>query len=1122
MLRARLFGPMTLDIDGGAVPEIAGLRPRSLLAWLLMEPGHHARAHVAARFWPDVLDTSARASLRNALSTIRAALDAADGVRYLEADRVSVGIAAGLPREVDVERFARLTDAGDPVSLARAFALADAPLLSDLADDWVLEARDEWRDRLVGVALRLADHAEARGDAAEAIAWTRRALRHARLREAVHRTLMERLAAAGDRAEALEAYARLTAILAAEFGTPPSEATRALAARLRADERSGGATAARPTGPATEIAPACPPPIAGRPPLIGRARELGVLTASWERTCAGAGGVALVTGAPGIGKSRLVAELGERAVASGGRRAVGAVLDLDGAPPLGPWSDALHQLVQDGPRPPPDAAWPDDLVHVCRTAETVWGRRASRLGAAPEIERMRLFETLIAALAWWAADRPLLVVLEDLQRMDAASVALLAAVSRRAPAWPMLLVVTGRDGDERVAVTADALRRADALGAQVALAPLPDRDIAAIVAAVAPSLDPSACRRVVEAAGGMPLLAREAAHATAAGADPAEGLAEWVRGPLARLSDPARRLVDLVAAAGRPLERGEAAELVGARALTAALEEACAVRLLDDREDRRIAFHHALVRDACYAALPAAHRAGRHGELADAMLARSSRSVAEIARHLLLAHRDEDATSHLAAAAAAARRLGALDEAAAFLREAIAVADGDQLAAELWLLLAEVESWRGARDAYEDAFRHATELLEHAGDVAALAAAHTAHARCLRTTLCYPRASLAAYERALELVEPLADALPELRAMALAGAAWAEAVSGDVHRAHALIAQAEALPEAARDPALAAELALDRSAALMRTGRFAESEAMSERAVELALAAGRPELSHVARINAASAAAVRGDPARALELVESAAGMASGAAHPDAQMAETRAYALARLGRHEEARRAARELVHLAQRSARPAAQAMAAFDEGSIALAGGDARAAATRLRDALDDPDGRVPRALARLRLADALLAAGDINAAAAELERVPFEPVGPADMPDALVPRLRRLQGLIAGARGDAETGLAHLASAEAGWRSLPGASASGDRLAAAFVDLGRPPVAGLLEPVVELGRVLSERALLLSRLGRADQARRAAERAARLADELAYDGYRDTLARAVEAIDLEVRR
>ena len=296
MLRARLFGPMTIEVDGRAVPEIAGLRPRALLAWLLLDPGAHARAHVAARFWPDVLDTSARASLRNALSTIRAALEAAGAVHYLESDRTRVGIAARLPREIDVELFARLAERDDPSSLERAFALADAPLLSDLADDWVLEARDEWRDRLVDVALRLADRADASGDADGAIAWTRRALRHARLREAVHRALMQRLAAVGERAEALEAYARLSAILAAEFGTPPSAATRALAAQLRADER-----AARAQPPWAEAPPVAPAPAAARPPLVGRAAELAALTALWERARDGTGGVALVTGAPGIG-----------------------------------------------------------------------------------------------------------------------------------------------------------------------------------------------------------------------------------------------------------------------------------------------------------------------------------------------------------------------------------------------------------------------------------------------------------------------------------------------------------------------------------------------------------------------------------------------------------------------------------------------------------------------------------------------------------------------------------------------------------------------------------------------------------------------------------------------------
>ena len=71
MLRIRLIGEMALEIDGTAAPPPASRRARSLLAWLALHPGPHARAEVAARFWPDVLDSSARTNLRSALLTLR-------------------------------------------------------------------------------------------------------------------------------------------------------------------------------------------------------------------------------------------------------------------------------------------------------------------------------------------------------------------------------------------------------------------------------------------------------------------------------------------------------------------------------------------------------------------------------------------------------------------------------------------------------------------------------------------------------------------------------------------------------------------------------------------------------------------------------------------------------------------------------------------------------------------------------------------------------------------------------------------------------------------------------------------------------------------------------------------
>jgi DNA-binding SARP family transcriptional activator len=71
MMRIRLIGEMALEIDGTSAPAPASRRARSLLAWLALHPGPHPRAEVAARFWPDVLDSSARTNLRSALLTLR-------------------------------------------------------------------------------------------------------------------------------------------------------------------------------------------------------------------------------------------------------------------------------------------------------------------------------------------------------------------------------------------------------------------------------------------------------------------------------------------------------------------------------------------------------------------------------------------------------------------------------------------------------------------------------------------------------------------------------------------------------------------------------------------------------------------------------------------------------------------------------------------------------------------------------------------------------------------------------------------------------------------------------------------------------------------------------------------
>jgi DNA-binding SARP family transcriptional activator/tetratricopeptide (TPR) repeat protein len=1104
MLHARLFGALSVQIDGRELPTLPGLRPRTLLAYLLFKPGPHPRERLAGRFWPDVLDTSARASLRNCLSTVRLALEAVGGGGYLVADRVHVGLSPILPREIDVERFDHLVATGDPESLGVAVALAVGPLLSDLADDWVVDAQEDYRLRLVGALEALADSADAAGDLVAAVRWTRKALEVDSLREGAHRSLMLRLAANGDRAQALAAYQRCRAILAAELGMLPSAETRSLGERLRSGEVDRSPALITPTRSRSRNRYA---------PMAGRREELGLLLDTLAETTGHRGSMVVITGEAGIGKSRLVAEVTDHARRRGMRVVSGAGLELEGGPPFGLWSEVLRDVVALGPGPPVAASWPAELARLSPSVESGWSRPPSPPSPTPDLERARLFEAMVEMSAWCSMDTPMVIVLEDLHWADPISLTLLAYLGRRLSTLPILVLATRRTALRRpdLDLVIEDLTRRGVVTRSLALGPLPNDHLMTLVRWAAPDLDSSAAEQAVVASEGNSLLALAAARALALGGDPARGLAGRVRGPLGRLSSEARLLADVAAVAGRPIEFGEGADLIGVDALPRAVDDGIAAELFDSSADGRIAFAHSLLREACEAELSAARRRWVHGRLAGVLAARPGRAAAEVARHLRLAGDDAAARPQLVAAAREARALGALVEAAAYLTEAAGLASDEPLVeAELMLALGDVEALRGDRPAVDDAFERARALLVDAGDAVALAGAYAARGRWLRGTICYPRESLAAYRIALDLLDPIPNDAPELYALALAGAAWAESLAGDPARAHELIAAAEAVPEGSGDQLLEAELAMARAAALMRAGRFAEAEAPSERAAELAERCGRPDLAHGAWDTIASAAASRGDFQRALDLATRGLRHEGRSLSLESDFHAARAYALSRLGRHSEAEAAARQEVELAARFGHVQQEATAYFDLGSILLASDAPTEAATHLRAALDVPSVRFSRILARIRLAEALVNSGELEAGTEELGRVPFEPIGPADVPDTLVARVSHLQGVIAAARGDTPLALARLGEAERVWRRHTGPRASGDAFAANITDLGRPPVAGLVEPGLELGRVLSARASVLAMEGRLEESHAAALEASDLADALGFDGYRAELA------------
>src|SRR5690242_6793814 len=102
MLEVRLAGGMALHIDGGELAPPSSKRARAVLAYLALNPGPQPRGRLAARFWPDVLDESARASLRVALTELRQALGPAAGVVQSTRDTVAL---AGADLRVDTREF---------------------------------------------------------------------------------------------------------------------------------------------------------------------------------------------------------------------------------------------------------------------------------------------------------------------------------------------------------------------------------------------------------------------------------------------------------------------------------------------------------------------------------------------------------------------------------------------------------------------------------------------------------------------------------------------------------------------------------------------------------------------------------------------------------------------------------------------------------------------------------------------------------------------------------------------------------------------------------------------------------------------------------------------------------
>jgi tetratricopeptide (TPR) repeat protein len=226
-------------------------------------------------------------------------------------------------------------------------------------------------------------------------------------------------------------------------------------------------------------------------------------------------------------------------------------------------------------------------------------------------------------------------------------------------------------------------------------------------------------------------------------------------------------------------------------------------------------------------------------------------------------------------------------------------------------------------------------------------------------------------------------------------------------------------------------------------------------------------------INGSAALVYAGDDEAALAMLDRAlpTGVDGGAGSGlELKTVGARAQILARLGRHTEAAAAAEQVQEWADRLDDPTIAATATYDRGLLAIRAGRHAEAAELIGRALAGKPS-VSRVAAGLQRAEALAVVGDSRGAQAQLRQALLEPVGRSDQPWALVPRIAWVQALIAHAEGDTATARRRLEESATAWRRVAGSAGeqSGEDYVASLVDLGRPPVVGLVEPARELGRI-----------------------------------------------------
>ncbi len=695
-LEIRLLGGFQLGRDGRVLEQLPLRAARSLFAFLVLNRERaHTRDLLAGTFWPDFDEGRARRRLSQALWQTQRSLGEDDGQRYLIGTPDTIRFNPDADFWLDIDEFLAALDeaaetdrSGETKALTRAVELYQGDLLAGFYDDWLFPDQSQLRTKFLTALERLADLAMARSDYETALTLARRLAQESEFDEEAHRRVMRIAVLLGRHNEALRQFEECRRILLEELGTDPSTETVELYEATLADRDAGGRVL-----PSHEESPLFGD--AETAPFVGRETERARFALRLDEVLEGRGGIVLVEGESGVGKTRLLREVADDARWRG-MDVIWGRSSPSGGRPFGPIGDALRTGLSDLRIRQLQGRLDDTRI---ATLAPLIPRLAPDAGPEAAMgmadEQARMHEAIGAAFQGLAATNPTLVVLEDVHWSDEDTIQTLSQLALRIHDQRILFAVTYRHGEARERSEVwDLLRALDRLEhceriSLAALTPAQAEELIRKSLGVA-EVSGGFSERLHRETGGIPLFIVETLRAQYEMDaldevdSPSEDLGSsrdelpiaptvhsLMRHRLQSLDQTSRKTLELVSVHDGTLGLEEIVE-------ASELTEDAVVAAIDDLQRRRFVqslgdsflLDHELMRRVVYDDLQLSRRLDLHRRVALSVEHHRAEEVEVLAHHFSAARMPDKAVGYLELAAAEAMAVHAHDTAARYLAEA--------------------------------------------------------------------------------------------------------------------------------------------------------------------------------------------------------------------------------------------------------------------------------------------------------------------------------------------------------------------------------------------------------------------------------------------------------------------